>query len=70
MFDQKQHDSRPTTHPTFLFPLLKRKLKGSHVDTNEMIGAESHAVLNTLADHDFQDAFKKMAKVLKIVHTC
>jgi hypothetical protein len=29
-----------------------------------MIEAESQAVLNTLTEHDFQDAFKKMAKDL------
>jgi hypothetical protein len=34
------------------------KLKGCHFDTTEIIEAESQAVLNTLTDHDFQDAFK------------
>jgi hypothetical protein len=29
------------THPTFLFPQLKIKLKGSHFDTTEVIEAES-----------------------------
>jgi hypothetical protein len=28
-------------------------------DTIEVIEAESQAVLNTLTEHDFQDAFKK-----------
>jgi hypothetical protein len=37
---------------------LKIKLKYLHFDTNEMIVAESQAVLNTLTEHDFQDAFE------------
>jgi hypothetical protein len=41
---------------------LKIKLKGRHFDTNEVTDAESQAVLNTLTDHDFQDAFKKWQK--------
>jgi hypothetical protein len=47
-------------HPTYfsLFPRLKVKLKSHHVDTNEVIEAETQAVLNTLTEHDFQDAFK------------
>jgi hypothetical protein len=36
---------------------LKIKLKGHNFDTTEMIEAESQAVLNTLTEHDFQDAF-------------
>jgi hypothetical protein len=40
-----------------LFPRLKLKLKGRHFDTNEMIEAESQAVLNTLTENDSQDAF-------------
>jgi hypothetical protein len=35
------------------------KLKGRHFDTIEVIEAESQVVLNTLTEHDFQDAFKK-----------
>jgi hypothetical protein len=46
-------------HPTFLFPRLKIKLKGRHFDTVEVTEAESQVVLNTLTEHDFQDAFKK-----------
>jgi hypothetical protein len=38
------------------------KLKGCHVDTIEVIEAESQAVLNTLREHDFQDAIKKLEK--------
>jgi hypothetical protein len=39
------------------------KLKGRHFDTTEVIEAESQAVLNTLTEHDFQDAFKKWQKL-------
>jgi hypothetical protein len=45
--------------PPFLFPQLKVKRKGRHVDTVKVIKAESQAVLDTLTEHDFQDAFKK-----------
>jgi hypothetical protein len=38
------------------------KLKGRCFDTIEVIEARSQAVLNTLTDHDFQDAFKKWQK--------
>jgi hypothetical protein len=55
------------THPSFLFPRLKIKLKGRHFDTTEMMEAESQAVLNTLTEHDFQDAVK-MAEALGTVH--
>jgi hypothetical protein len=41
---------------------LKIKVKGRHFDTVEMIEAESQAVLNTLTEHDFQDAFKQWQK--------
>jgi hypothetical protein len=37
---------------------LKIKLKGRHFDTIEVNQTESQAVLNTLTEHDFQDAFK------------
>jgi hypothetical protein len=47
---------------------LKIKLKGRHFDTTEVIEAESRAVLNTLIEHDFQDAFKKMAEALGTMH--
>jgi hypothetical protein len=33
-----------------------------HFDTIEEIEAESQAVLNTLTEHDFEDAFKKRQK--------
>jgi hypothetical protein len=38
------------------------RLKGRHFDTIELIEAESQAVLNTLTEHDFQDAFRKCQK--------
>jgi hypothetical protein len=47
------------THPTFLFPRLKIKLKGRQLDTTEVVEAELQAELSTLTEHDFQDAFKK-----------
>jgi hypothetical protein len=37
-------------------------LKGRHFDTTEVIEAESLVVLNTVTQHDFQDAFKKWQK--------
>jgi hypothetical protein len=40
-----------------------------HFNTSEVIVAESQAVLNTRTEHDFQDAFKKIAKVLGKLHT-
>jgi hypothetical protein len=47
-------------HPPYLsqFSRLKIKLKGRHFDTTAVIETESLAVLNTLTDHDFEDAFK------------
>jgi hypothetical protein len=58
IFYQKRRDYCP--HPPYfsLFPRLKIKLKDRHFDTVEVIEAESQAVLNTLTEHDFQDAFK------------
>jgi hypothetical protein len=41
---------------------LKIKIKGCHFDTIGVIEAESQAVLNTLTEHDFQDAFVKWEK--------
>jgi hypothetical protein len=40
---------------------LKIKLKGRHFDPTEVI----EAVLNTLTEHDFQEAFKKWRKRLE-----
>jgi hypothetical protein len=59
-FYQKQHDCRPP--PTLLTLLGSLRLKGCHFDTTEVIEAESQAVLNTLTEHNFQDAFKKWQK--------
>jgi hypothetical protein len=42
-----------------LVPRSKIKLKGRYIDTTEVIEAESRAMLNTLSDHNFQDAFTK-----------
>jgi hypothetical protein len=58
-------------HPPYfpLYPRLKIKLKGRHFDTIEVMEAESQAVLNSLTEHDFQGAFKKMAESLGTVHT-
>jgi hypothetical protein len=50
--------------PTLLFfvSLIENKSEGRHFDTIEVIEAESEAVLNTLIEQDFQDAFKKLQK--------
>jgi hypothetical protein len=40
-----------------LFPRQKRELKGRHFDTPELI----EAALNTITEHGFQEAFKKMS---------
>jgi hypothetical protein len=60
----------PDLAPLSLFSVsqLKIKLKVRHFDTIEVIEAESQAALNNLTEHYFQDAFKKMAEVLGIVH--
>jgi hypothetical protein len=48
-----------TYSPYFsLFPQLNIKLKGRHFDTIEVKEGQSQAVLNTLTEHDFQDALK------------
>jgi hypothetical protein len=42
-------------------------LKGRrHFDTAEVIEAELQAVLNTLTEHDFQDAFTKWKKSIHV----
>jgi hypothetical protein len=53
------------SHPLyfFLFLRLKIKLKGRHFDTTEVIEAELQAALNTLTEHDCQDAFKIQKKL-------
>jgi hypothetical protein len=47
-------------HPPcfFLFPRLKIKFKDRHFETIEFIEAVSEAVLNTLTEYYFQNAFK------------
>jgi hypothetical protein len=47
-------------HPPYfsLFLRLKVRLKCRHFDTIEVIEARSQTGLNTLTEHDFQDAFK------------
>jgi hypothetical protein len=53
------------SHSTYfsLFPRLKVKLKGRHFNTFEVIEAKLQAVLNTLTEFNFQDAFKKWQKL-------
>jgi hypothetical protein len=55
-----------TPHPLYfsLSHPLKIKPKGRHFDTTEVIEAELQATLNTLTEHDFQDAFKKIPTVM------
>jgi hypothetical protein len=49
----------PTLYFFFLFFfLIEDKPVGRHFDTTEMTEAGSQAVLNTLTEHDFKDAFK------------
>jgi hypothetical protein len=45
------------------------EVKSRHFDTTEVMEAESQAVLNSLTEHDFQDAFKKMAEALGTAHS-
>jgi hypothetical protein len=45
---------------------LKIKLKGCHFDTVEGIKAKLQVVLNTLIEHNFQDAFKKWQKLWEL----
>jgi hypothetical protein len=59
-FGEKKNNMTVVPHPRNLstFPRLKIKLKGSHFYTIEVNEAESQAALNTLTEHDFQDALK------------
>jgi hypothetical protein len=52
-----------------LLPQLKMKLKGHHVDTMDVIEAESQAALNTLTEYDFEDTFKKWQKRWRRLYT-
>jgi hypothetical protein len=48
------------SHPPYCsVSSIEQQLKSCHFDTTEMIEAESQAVLDTLTEHDFQDAFKQ-----------
>jgi hypothetical protein len=38
------------------------RLRARHFDITQVIEAESQTVLNTLTEHDFQDAFTKWQK--------
>jgi hypothetical protein len=42
-----------------LLPQCEIKLKDRHFDTSEAMEAELQAVLNSLTEHEFQDAFKR-----------
>jgi hypothetical protein len=57
IFDRKQHDCRPPPALLFSVSPIEVELRGRHFDTIEVIEAESQAVLNTLTEHDFQEAF-------------
>jgi hypothetical protein len=35
-----------------------------------MIEEKSPVMLNTITEHDFHNAFKKIAEALDVVHTC
>jgi hypothetical protein len=48
--------------PLGLFSVSPIKLKGRPFDIIEVIEAESQEVLNTLTEHDFNDALKKWQK--------
>jgi hypothetical protein len=58
IFLPKQYNCRPQPIPLLTVPQLKTKLKGCHFDTTGVTEAELLAALNTLTDHDFQDAFR------------
>jgi hypothetical protein len=57
-FYQKQHDCDPPPILLSSLSLTEEKMKGSHFDITEVVETESQAVLNSLMEHDFQDAFK------------
>jgi hypothetical protein len=46
-------------NPIYLFPKLKITLNDRNFYTIEVIEAESQAMLNTLTEHDLQNAFKE-----------
>jgi hypothetical protein len=53
------------THPTFLFPRLKIKLKGFHFHTTEVTEAELQEMLNILTG-----CIQEIAETLGTVHKC
>jgi hypothetical protein len=61
IFDKKKKNNTTVvpTYTTVLFPQLETDLKGCHFGIPEVVKAESQVVLNTLTEHDFQDAVKK-----------
>jgi hypothetical protein len=55
------HSTHLTWFPvTFSVFQLMIELKSRQFDITEVIKAESQVALNTLKEHNFQDAFKKM----------
>jgi hypothetical protein len=56
-----KNNTTDVPHPPYssLLPRLEIDLKSRHFDAYEVIEAESQAVLNTVTEHNFQDAFKK-----------
>jgi hypothetical protein len=69
IFDQKQHYLSPTHHTFSRVSLIEDKSERSPFDAIDVIEAALQAVLNTLTEHDFQDAFKKLAESLGTVLT-
>jgi hypothetical protein len=65
IFFTKNNMTVSPTHRPILFPRLKIKLKCRHFDKIEVTEAESQAVLNTLTEHDFKGAFKKLVYARK-----
>jgi hypothetical protein len=59
----KQHNCRRTRILLFSVSPIEDQEERRHFDTNEVMEAESPAELNTLTEHDFQDAFEKWQKL-------
>jgi hypothetical protein len=53
-----------------MFPQLKIKLEGRHFDTVELIEEELQVALNTLTEHNFQDAFKNDRSTENTAYLC
>jgi hypothetical protein len=56
------------SHPPHVSP-VEDKTERPPFDTTDAIKVESQAVLYTLTEHNFLDAFTKMAKELGTLHT-